>query len=401
MKFDFSTYMNSFLDRDIYNDLLKRKEEVFNTLTNYEMTGWLKNSISHEEVLEIKNIAQEINEKADLFLVLGIGGSYLGSKALVSMFSKYFEKNSKTEVIYGGINMSSSYLDELMSYIEDKDIYVNVISKSGTTMEISVAFDLIYKKLLEKYDEEEVKKRIIVTTDKEQGKLRKLVEMKGYRSFVIPQNIGGRFSICTPAGLLPAAVFGINIDMFLEGYNNSKLKYFDKAYDYACIRNTLYQKGYQVENFCVYEERLTYLNEWLKQLFGESEGKDNKGLLPTSCVYTRDLHSLGQFMQSGSPIVFETVIRIEEGKIINYQNSDINKMNMIISDSVAAAHYKEHTPSNIITLEKLDSKTIGEVMYFFMLSVSFSGILLGVNPFNQEGVEEYKKEVKKNLNYDN
>ena len=264
-------------------------------------------------------------------------------------------------------------------------------------MEISVAFDLVYKKLSERFSEEELKERIIVTTDKEEGKLRKLADLKGYTSFEIPRNIGGRFSVATPAGLLPISVAGINIDTFLEGYNNALLKYLDKAYEYACIRNTLYKENRCVENFVSYEPKLSYFNEWLKQLFGESEGKDNKGLLPTSTVYTRDLHSLGQYMQSGKEILFETVIRLEESDIINYQNSDINKMNFIISESVATAHREGHTPSNIITLSHFDSKTMGELIYFFLLSAAFSGILLEVNPFDQPGVEAYKSEVKKNL----
>ena len=293
--------------------------------------------------------------------------------------------------------MSSEYLKQLLDYIEDKDVVVNVISKSGTTMEISVAFDLVYKKLSERFSEEELKDRIIVTTDKEEGKLRKLADLKGYTSFEIPRNIGGRFSVATPAGLLPISVAGINIDTFLEGYNNALLKYSDKAFVYACVRNTLYKENRCVENFVSYEPKLSYFNEWLKQLFGESEGKDNKGLLPTSTVYTRDLHSLGQYMQSGKEILFETVIRLEESDTINYQNSDINKMNFIISESVATAHREVHTPSNIITLSHLDSKTMGELIYFFLLSAAFSGILLEVNPFDQPGVEAYKSEVKKNL----
>ena len=397
MNFDFSTYMESFIDRKTYEEFFSKKESVLEKLKSYDMTGWIENSISKEEVNKIKEVSAKVREHADVFLVLGIGGSYLGSKAVIEAFSPYFKKMKKTEVIFGGINMSSEYLKQLLDYIEDKDVVVNVISKSGTTMEISVAFDLVYKKLSERFSEEEIKERIIVTTDKEEGKLRKLADLKGYTSFEIPRNIGGRFSVSTPAGLLPISVAGINIDTFLEGYNNALLKYIDKAFVYACIRNTLYKENRCVENFVSYEPKLSYFNEWLKQLFGESEGKDNKGILPTSTIYTRDLHSLGQYMQSGKEILFETVIRLEESEIINYQNSDINKMNFIISESVATAHREGHNQSNIITLSHFDSKTMGELIYFFLLSAAFSGILLEVNPFDQPGVEAYKSEVKKNL----
>ncbi len=398
MKFDFSTYMENFIDRKIYEEFFSKKESVLEKLKNYDMTGWIQNSISEEEVKKIKEVSSKVREHADVFLVLGIGGSYLGSKAVIEAFLPYFKKVEGPEVIFGGINMSSEYLKQLLDYIEDKDVVVNVISKSGTTMEISVSFDLVYKKLSERFSEEELKERIIVTTDKEEGKLRKLADLKGYTTFEIPRNIGGRFSVATPAGLLPISVAGINIDMFLEGYHDSLLKYMDKAFEYACIRNTLYKENRCVENFVSYEPKFSYFNEWLKQLFGESEGKDNKGILPTSTVYTRDLHSLGQYMQSGKEILFETVIRLEESEIINYQNSDINKMNFIISESVATAHSKGHTPSNIITLSHFDSKVMGELIYFFLLSAAYSGILLEVNPFDQPGVEAYKSEVRKNLN---
>ncbi len=398
MKFDFTTYMNSYINEEDYNNFLNKKEDIIEQLKKHEMIGWLDESISNQEVEEIKKVSNAIRENSSVFLVLGIGGSFLGAKAVIETFKNYFKKEDGVEVIFGGNNMSSEYMHQLLEYIEDKDVTVNVISKSGTTMEISIAFDLILKKLSEKYSEEELKDRIIVTTDKENGKLRKLVDLKGYTSFEIPRNIGGRFSVATPAGLLPIAVAGINIDTFLEGYQNSKLKYFDKAYEYACIRNSLYKKDYKIENFVVYEPSLAYFNEWLKQLFGESEGKDNKGLFPVSTIYTRDLHSLGQFIQSGSPIIFETVIRMEESKEVIYNNTDINKINFIISDSVAKAHYDGHTPSNIITLQKMDSQAMGELMYFFLLSAAFSGLLLEVNPFDQPGVEAYKSEVRKNLN---
>ncbi len=398
MKFDFSTYMDNFINKDIYNDFLSKKEDVEEKLKTYDMTGWQKDSISKSDVEKIKEVSQEIRKKADVFVVLGIGGSYLGSASVIEAFKPYFKQDSKPEIIFGGINMSSEYLHQLLEYIKDKEVVVNVISKSGTTMEISVAFDLIYKQLSKKYTEDELQKRIIITTDEHDGTLRKLVELKGYTSFIIPRNIGGRFSVTTPAGLLPIAVSGINIDEFLEGYNNGRLKYSDFAYKYACIRNTLYKEKKQVENFVVYEPKLYYFTEWLKQLFGESEGKDTKGLFPTSTVYTRDLHSLGQFMQDGSDIIFETVIRIEKTKELAYKNNDVDKMNSIITDSVATAHYTGHTPTNMITLEKFDVKTLGELMYFFLLSAAFSGILLEVNPFDQPGVESYKNEVKKNLN---
>ena len=396
MNFDFKTYMDNFINKDLYNELLERKGKVLEKFNTYDMTGWKKDSITKSDVEKIKDIASVVRDTADVFLVLGIGGSYLGSASVIDAFKPYFRKGKKPEILFGGINMSSEYLKELLAYIEDKDVVVNVISKSGTTMEISVAFDLVYKKLQEKYTEEELQKRIIITTDEHKGKLRELVESKNYKSFIIPDNIGGRFSVTTPAGLLPIAVSGIDIDKFLEGYNNA-LKYEDIAYNYACIRNTLYKENKKIENFVVYEPKLYYFTEWLKQLFGESEGKNGKGLFLTSTVYTRDLHSLGQFMQDGSDIIFETVIRLKNSTELPYNDNDINKMNYIITDSVATAHYNGHTPTNMITLENFDEKTLGELIYFFLLAASFSSILLGVNPFDQPGVESYKQEVKKHL----
>lgn len=392
IKFDFESYME---------DLSKEKEEyknkiktIKNTLEKKEsMLDWydVETCISKEELKELVKVAKEIRNNADVLVVIGIGGSYLGAKAVIDMFNGYFI-NNKPEVIFAGFNVSSTYMKELLDYIKDKNVYVNVVSKSGTTLEPSISFDLIYKQMSKKYSEAELKQRIIVTTDKEKGTLRKLVNDKGYRSFIVPDNIGGRYSVLTPVGLLAIEVAGISASKLLKGAKDGK-KYLDKAFEYACIRDVLYRKGKMIESYTVYEPKLYYFSEWLKQLYGETQGKNHLGIFPVSLVNSRDLHSLGQFLQEGTPMIFETVLVVEKGekvKLDNYKQT-LNEINLIASDRVAKAHFNGKTPSLILTMDKINEENVGALIYFFEVGAAAGGYLLGVNPFDQPGVSEYKE----------
>lgn len=371
------------------------KEVLIQKLLHDPMAGFINHVISEEEIEEIKKVATQIKETSEVLLVIGIGGSFMGSYALKNMFLSPFE-TPETEVIYLGYNLSSVYLSEVLDYIGERDVSVNVISKSGTTMEIYLTYSFIKNELKKKYSQEELQKRIIITTDSEKGRLRQEVTQEGYASFSIPSDIGGRYSLMSAAHLLPLAVMNLDIDSLLIGYKEG-LQLMDQAYQYASLRIKLFYQNKLLENFSVYEPSLYYYTEWIKQLLAESEGKDKKGIFPISTVNTRDLHSLGQFIQEGNPILFETVIRILGGKDIEIENKSLNKMNQIVAESVCAAHYAGHTPSIIISLEKLDMKHIGSLSAFFMLAAVFSSYLFEVDPFNQPGVEAYKKEVRKNL----
>ena len=299
LQFDFDTYTNKFIDQEEYQRLSTEKEEWIDKLYNSNMTGWMR-KIDQSLVNKIENTAQRIKNNFDCMVVIGIGGSYLGSYAFHEMFKKYFHDTSY-EVIYAGYTLSSEYLDELLKYLDNKNFCINVISKSGTTMETTITYHLLKDLLKRKYGEE-IKNRIIVTTDKEKGSLREEVREKGYLSFDIEEDIGGRFSFITPAHLLPLAL-NYDIKKIIDGYYDGK-KYMEEAYHYAVLRNLLYKSGKVVENYCIFEEKMSPFIEWLKQLFGESEGKDKKGIYPTSCIYTRDLHSLGQFIQEGNKLLF-------------------------------------------------------------------------------------------------
>lgn len=388
--FDFKTYTN----QEVSIDSLQ-KEQVIQKLLHDPMAGFINHVISQEEIEEIKRVATQIKATSEVLLVIGIGGSFMGSYALKNMFVSPF-KTPDTEVIYLGYNLSSEYLSEVLDYIENRDVSVNVISKSGTTMEIYLTYSLIKNELKKKYSKEELQKRIIITTDREKGTLRQEVNQEGYTSFSIPSDIGGRYSLMSPAHLLPLAVMDLDIDNLLAGYQEG-LQLLDDAYQYASLRVELFHQNKLLENFSVYEPSLYYYTEWIKQLLAESEGKNKKGIFPISTVNTRDLHSLGQFIQEGNPILFETVIRILSGKDVKIEDTSLNKINQIVTESVCAAHYDGHTPSIIISLDKLDMKHIGSLSAFFMLAAAFSSYLFEVDPFNQPGVEAYKKEVRKNL----
>lgn len=395
IKYDFKTYTRNYFTEEEYNEILSKKVDIINKLKNSNMNGWTK-EIDAATISKIKEIASFIKKNFDCLVVIGIGGSFLGSYAFDKMFRKYFD-DDKFEIIYAGTTLSSKHLEELIKYLRNKNFCINVISKSGTTMETSITYKLLKDALKRKYDEEELKNHIIVTTDKYKGKLREEVNEMGYTSFIIPDDIGGRYSFITPAHLLPLAV-NYNIDEIIDGYYHGK-RLLDVAYEYAATRYLLYKHGKVVENFTVSEENMSYFSEWLKQLFGETEGKNGVGILPTSTVFTRDLHSLGQFIQEGNKILFETFIKVTEtNNYIEYNKEDLATINNIVIDSVIRAHSKGNVPCLEIEMDELTEENIGILIYFFQLSAAFSGYLFGVEPFNQPGVEVYKQEVRNALN---
>jgi glucose-6-phosphate isomerase len=377
--------------------------------------GWvdLPNSIDPELIDDIWETAKKIRKQSNVLVVIGIGGSYLGAKAAVEYMKPYFQKRKSMEIIFAGQNLSSTYLYELLEYLRNKNFTVNVISKSGTTTEPAVVFRSIKKLMEEKYSKEEIKERIIATTDAQKGALRTLANQEGYKTFVVPDDIGGRFSVLTPVGLLPIAAAGINIKQMLRGAKAAKRSYKVKniykndVHMYVALRNLLYRKGFALELMVNNEPRLNFFAEWWKQLFGESEGKDQRGLFISSASFTTDLHSLGQFIQEGKKVLFETVVNIEEpqkdvtiGKDalnldqLNYlENKTIDYVNKQALKGTMLAHLDGGTPNMVLTIPKVDAYSFGYLVYFFELAVGVSGYVLDVNPFNQPGVESYKKNM--------
>ena len=393
IKFDFNTYVDKFIDKEKYNQLMTKKEEIIDKLDHSNMTGW-RDEIDPKLIEEINETAKYIKYNYDCLVVIGIGGSFLGSYAFDSMFRKYFDDN-KFEIIYAGTTLSSKYLDELLRYLTGKNFCINVISKSGKTMETTITYKLLKDLIKRKYPEE-VKNRIIITTDKENGPLREEVNTEGYKSFVIPNNIGGRYSFITPAHLLPLAL-NYNINEIIDGYYHGK-RLIDNAYQYAVTRKLLFDDNRYVENFCVNEQNFIHFIDWVKQLFGETEGKERVGILPTSCIHTRDLHSLGQFIQDGNKIVFETYIKVKKSdNFIEYNGRELHEISNIVEDSVIRAHYKGDVPCIEINIEELTPYNIANLIYFFQLSAAFSAYLFGVEPFDQPGVEIYKQEIRESL----
>lgn len=392
LKFDFKTYIE-----DLESEKVEYKEKLDNIKSVLEkkedMLDWydVETCISEDELKKLKRVAKKVRDDAQVLVVVGIGGSYLGAKAVIDIFSSYFKKN-KVEVVYAGFNLSSTYTSELLDYLKDKNVYVNVVSKSGTTLEPSIAFDLILKLMNKKYSREELKERIIVTTDKEKGELKKLADKEGYTTFTVPDKIGGRYSVLSAVGLLPIEVAGISVSKLLKGAKKGK-NYLNEAFEYAVIRDILYRKGRVIESYTVYEPKLYYFSEWLKQLFGETQGKNNLGIFPVSLVNSRDLHSLGQFLQEGNPVIFESVIVVEDNikvKLDKYKQ-DLNNINLVASDRVAKAHFNGHTPSLMFKMDKLNEENVGSLIYFFEVAAAVGGYLLDVNPFDQPGVSEYKE----------
>jgi len=386
-----------------------------------DFLGWVDLPINYdkEEFERIKRAAEKIRKNSDVLIVIGIGGSYLGAKmaidALNNPFSAYLpkEKRKNPHVIFAGCNLSSTYMAELVDYVKDLDFSINVISKSGTTTEPAVAFR-VFKELLEqKYGEEGAKERIFATTDKEKGALLKLARAKGYETFVVPDDVGGRYSVLTAVGLLPIAVSGADIDLLMKGAQDAREAYLNPdlynndCYLYAAFRNALYRKGKTTEILVNYEPQLHYFAEWWKQLFGESEGKDNKGIFPASVDNTSDLHSMGQYIQEGLRNLFETVIYVENPKrdiTLKEEAEDIDGLNFLKGKTVSfvnqqaflgtlLAHTDGGVANLVIKVEKLDEYCLGNLIYFFEKACGISGYLLGVNPFDQPGVEAYKKNM--------
>lgn len=379
-----------------------------------DFLGWIDLPINYDkdEFDRIKKSAEKIRKDSDILVAIGIGGSYLGAKAVINALSNSFSK-SKPEVIFTGNHLSSTEIVELKEYLKDKDFSINVISKSGTTTEPAVAFRIFKELLEERYSEEEAKGRIYATTDKEKGALKTLASNMGYESFVVPDNVGGRFSVLTAVGLLPIAVAGGDIDKLMQGAADYRDEIFDKDYNenpalqYAAARNLLNREGKDIEILVTYEPKLSYFNEWWKQLAGESEGKDNKGLFPASVVFTTDLHSLGQIIQQGKRNIFETVISVETPKHdidikedaedldgLNYLvGKSVDQVNKVAMEATMEAHVDGGVPNILITMDKIDEYNLGKYIYFFEYAIGVSGYLLGVNPFNQPGVEDYKNNM--------
>ncbi|MBQ6538880.1 MAG: glucose-6-phosphate isomerase [Bacilli bacterium] len=354
-------------------------------LSKYEMTGWRRNFT--DDLTDIYKLRDKVKTNSDVLVVIGIGGSFLGSKCIYDMFSPYFKKGF--EVIYAGYSLSSDYLNDLVNYLKDKDFSINVISKSGSTMEIKITYDVLKDLLIEKYGDN-IQDRVIVTTG-DKGFLMDEVNNYGFYKFPFPEDIGGRYSMFTYAHLFPLS-FAIDIEEFIKGFNDGD-NLIKEAYSYALNRYNLFKEEKVVENFVCYEEKYLMFMEWIKQLFGESEGKSGNGVFPVSTLFTKDLHSLGQFIQDGNNIMFETILVVRDNKEIK----DVNKTNNIVIDSVREAHRKGGVESNLIEIDKLNLYDMGSLVKFFFYAAAFSAIKFGVNPFDQPGVEVYKSEIKNNL----
>ena len=394
MKLDIATYMDKFLNKELVKKYSSRKMDVFQKLDAADMNGWLSPDVSFVD--DILKVRDRVRSQSSCLVVIGIGGSFLGSCALYSMFTPYF-KEQDFKVIFAGTTLSSSYMSELLEYLETVDFSINVISKSGTTMETSLTYSAIKSVMEKKYSREDIKERIIITTDPVKGNLRREVEEEGYSSFVIPDNIGGRYSLLTAAHLFPLS-FCLDIKELIEGYFEG-IKRRDDAFSYAVIRRSMFDQGKVVENFVTYENNFYYYMEWLKQLFGETEGKNGVGVFPVSMIHTRDLHSLGQFVQEGNKIMFETFFKVNQGKPCQIHGRELQQINLTVEDAVISAHVSGRVPALVIELDQVTPKSLGELSSFYFLVASYSGYLFDINPFNQPGVEVYKSEVKKRLGW--
>ena len=425
IKFDYSKALKFFNQSeidcmqsyiDVAHDMLHDKTGPGN-----DFLGWvdLPKNYDKEEFNRIKRVSEKIKSDSDVLLVIGIGGSYLGARAAIEMIGHSFRNNllksdrKSPEIYFVGNNISSTYIMDLFDIIKDKDISINVISKSGTTTEPAIAFRIFKDFLEKKYGKLEASKRIYATTDAKNGVLRQLANEEGYETFIIPNDVGGRFSVLTPVGLLPIAVSGIDIDKIIKGakdaYENFKNKDLkvNESYQYAVIRNILHKKGKNIELLVNYEPQLHYIGEWWKQLFGESEGKDDKGIFPSTVDFSTDLHSMGQYIQEGQRILFETVINVEHSRrdiTIEKLDVDLDELNYLAGKTLnfinhkatqgtILAHTDGNVPNLVINIPRLDEYNFGYLVYFFEKACAISGYLLGVNPFDQPGVEAYKRNM--------
>jgi glucose-6-phosphate isomerase len=397
-----------------------------------EFCGWinLPTNYDKKEFARIKKAAKKIQSDSDILLVIGIGGSYLGARAVIeALNNSFYNMQDKTQrktpqILYVGNTLSPNYISELVNYIGDKDISLNVISKSGTTTEPAIAFRIFREIMENKYSLKEARSRIYVTTDSKKGALKTLADKEKYETFVIPDNVGGRYSVLTAVGLLPIAASGIDIDALMEGariaqdrYADENLKY-NECYKYAALRNVLYEEEKNIEILVAYEPKMHYFIEWWKQLFGESEGKEEKGIYPSGAEFTTDLHSLGQYIQEGRRNLFETVINVENPEndiTLKKEEDDMDNLNYLSGRTLdyvnkkamqgtIAAHVEGDVPNIVVNIDRLDANNMGQLIYFFELACAMSGSILGINPFNQPGVEKYKKNMFKLLGkpgYDN
>ncbi|WP_342399450.1 glucose-6-phosphate isomerase [Weizmannia sp. FSL W8-0676] len=425
IQFDYSKALAFFNEHEITylsepirlaHKLLHEKTGVGN-----DFTGWLTlpKDYDKEEFARIQKAAAKIQSDSDVLLVIGIGGSYLGARAAIEMLNHSFmnvlpkEKRKNPQIFFVGNSISSTYMKDLMDVLDGKDFSINVISKSGTTTEPAIAFRIFNKLLIEKYGEKEAKGRVYATTDRTKGALKTLADAEGYETFVIPDDVGGRYSVLTPVGLLPIAVSGVDIQAMMDGaakavddFSNPEVAE-NIAYQYAAVRNILYRKGKTIEMLINYEPGLQYFSEWWKQLFGESEGKDQKGIYPSSANFSTDLHSLGQYVQEGRRDLFETVVKVEQAReelTIEKEENDLDGLNYLAGRTVdfvnnkafegtLLAHTDGGVPNLVVSIPKTDAYTFGYLVYFFEKACAVSGYLNGVNPFDQPGVEAYKKNM--------
>jgi glucose-6-phosphate isomerase len=409
-------YLKGFIkDKDI-NALESPIEKAHNDLINKtgkgsEFTGWvdLPSTTSDQFLDQLKMLGDEIRAISDCLISIGIGGSYVGIHAAV----EFLIGEQKLPIHFAGHNLSSGHLYYLLERLKDKRVSVVVISKSGTTTEPALAFRIVKKFMQQKYQHNELKKRIICITDQNKGALRQVAQREGYRSFEIQEDVGGRFSVLAPAGLVPLAIAGINVRGLIEGAREAELEYnnldLDKnnAYRFAAARYLLYKQGKKIEVLSTFYERLSFVEEWWKQLFGESEGKDGKGIFPASLSFTTDLHSMGQLLQEGERNMFETFLLVkdsghelmipkEEGDVDNFNcvaGRDLDYVNKQAYEATASAHYTGGVPSMTLTIPRFDAYCLGHLFYFFERTVAMTGYLMGVNPFNQPGVEAYKSKM--------
>lgn len=423
IRFDAKYAQNIVSSSDI-REMAPKAVEAMSTLMSKtgegnDFLGWidLPTNYDKEEFVRIKEAADYIKKNADILIVIGIGGSYLGARAVIeAVKSPNYNLLCKDtpQIFFIGNSISPASLNEIVELCEGKDICVNVISKSGTTTEPAIAFRVFRNLVNQKYSAGEAAKRIFCTTDKAKGTLKGLADKEGYATFVVPDDVGGRFSVLTAVGLLPIAVAGIDIDALMLGARNAQNELCSDNIDenpclkYAAVRNCLYNKGKKLETFVSFEPAMAMFNEWIKQLFGESEGKDGKGLFPSSCVFSTDLHSLGQYIQeSGGSLMFETVVKFAEctnDYVIGMQEGNIDGLNFLAGEKMSVvndkarqgtllAHTEGGVANLIIEADRLDAESIGYLIYFFEKSCAVSGYILGVNPFNQPGVESYKKNM--------
>lgn len=416
-------YVSAFVSKEelySYQDKITKAHNDLHDKTGAgnDFTGWVDLPVNYDkdEFERIKVAAEKIKKNSDILIVIGIGGSYLGARAVIEFIKSqnYNDLRKGTPAIYyAGNSISASYLNELIEICDGKDFSVNVISKSGTTTEPAIAFRVFRELLTEKYGKEGAAERIFVTTDKAKGTLKNLADKEGYETFVVPDDVGGRYSVLTAVGLLPIAAAGIDIDALMEGAATARAELMstdideNDCYKYVAVRNALYAKGKKTEMFISYEPSFTMMNEWLKQLFGESEGKEGKGLFPTSAVFSTDLHSLGQYIQEGERIMFETVVTFAKPKKEIYIKEDpenVDGLNFLTGKTMTfinekayqgtvLAHNDGGVPNIIIKNEDMTEKSLGYLIYFFEKACAISGYVLGINPFDQPGVESYKKNM--------